>query len=103
MKQLLTLLLLVFGSAVFAATKPQVAPVPTVESHQNTIVDTKKTAQKVTKTQESTTKEPRQKDRSAKEHTSKFCNNLEGSTLGLSEYFVDFIHDSNIKLVKLLM
>lgn len=103
MKQLLTLLLLVFGSAAFAATKPQVAPVPTVESRQNAIVDTKKAAPKVVKTQEHTTKETRNKEKSAKGTTTKFCNNLEGSTLGLSEYFVNLVHDSNVKLVKLFM
>lgn len=104
MKQLLTLLLLVFGSAAFASVKPQAAPVPTVESRQNTFIDTKKTPPKTTKVQENTTKEIRHnREKPAKANTAKFCNNLEGSTLGLSEYFVDFVHDSNVKLVKLLM
>lgn len=103
MKQLLTLLLLVFGSAAFAATKPQVTPVPTVESRHNTISDTKKTPQKTARTQESTAKEPRQKEKPAKGNTAKFCNNMDGSTLGISEYFVSLVHDSNVKLVKLLM
>lgn len=99
MKQLLTILLLVFGSAAFAASKSQVTPVPTVENRHNTITDIKKTPQKVARTQESTTKEPRQKEKAPK----KFCSNMDGSTLGISEYFVSLVHDSNVKLVKLLM
>lgn len=105
MKQLLTLLLFVFGTAAFANNNKDVAP-PTSPVENN--VCTKKEGAKTAKAHEAVVKNAVQKDVQQKEkvqkrNTTKPCNSVEGSSLGLSGYFVDFIHDSNVKLVKLFI
>ncbi|MNK16389.1 hypothetical protein D3C87_345530 [compost metagenome] len=107
MKQLLTLLLFVFGTAAFANSNEQVSPSPSGESYQNINTSAKKAVKSV-KADEATAKatapkDIQQKERLQKGTTTKLCNNTEGSHIGLSGYFVDFVHETNVKLVKLFM
>lgn len=107
MKQLLTLLLFVFGTAAFANAKEQVSPTPPAESYQNINTSTKKAVKSV-KDDEAASKivapkEVQQKEKLQKGTTTKLCNNSETSHVGLSGYFVDFVHETNVKLVKLFI
>ena len=107
MKKVLTLLLFVLGTAAFASTDPY-APEQTVESHE-TGSCTKKAANKIVKAQEAlkptaTFKEAEPKEKPHKSAgTAKACTTPERSTFGISGYFVDFVHRSNVKLVNMLL
>jgi hypothetical protein len=110
MKQLLTLLLLVLGTVAFANNKEQSTPSPSAaESHQIIDTCTKKINPKAQKNNETETKnttlkeEAPQKEKTPKGVPAKACKSVEASGLGLSGYFVDFVHESNIKLVKLFL
>lgn len=102
MKNLLTLLLLVLGTAAFANTDKNTEPKPAVENHEaNTC---KKTACKPAKIQENAAKPAAvtQKEQ-RRSGTTKACTTAEKSGFGISGYFADFVHTSNVKLVKLLL
>lgn len=107
MKQLLTLLLFVFSTVAFANANKQVLPSPPAENYQNINTSTKKAVKSVkddeTASKIIATKEVQQKEKLQKGTTTKLCNNSETSHVGLSGYFVDFVHETNVKLVKLFM
>ncbi|MHA3789871.1 hypothetical protein ACX0HA_16810 [Flavobacterium hauense] len=104
MKNLLTLLLLVLGTSAFANTEKNTEPKSSAEGHETTI--TKKTAAKTAKVQEAAIK-PAATTASQKEYhtngTSKACTTAEKSAFGITGYFVDFVHRSNVKLVNMLI
>jgi len=100
MKQLLTLLLLVLGTTAFANTDKNTDPKPTTEGQEVTACKKAKTA----KFQETVAKPAvaPQKERQ-RSGTTKACTTAEKPGFGISGYFVDFVHTSNVKLVKLLI
>lgn len=106
MKNLLTLLLLVLGTAAFANTDEQTAPVSSVYNRETTV---KKEGAKTAKLQETENtakqaqKENTTKERQHKTMTAKSCTTLDKSPFSISEYFVDFVHTSNVKLVNMLL
>lgn len=100
MKNVLTLLLLVLGTSAFANTGTT-EPKPAVENHETT---NKKAACKPVKAQETAAAKPAAGHK--EKHgpgTTKTCTTVEKASFGISGYFVDFIHNSNVKLVKLLI
>ena len=102
MKNVLTLLLLVLGTSAFANTGKNTEPKPVVENHETTAC--KKAACKPAKALETTVARPA--SHSKEKHqpgTTKTCTTVEKASFGISGYFVDFIHNSNVKLVKLLI
>lgn len=107
MKNLLTLLLLVLGTSAFANTDEQTAPAPSVYNKHET--STKKEGAKAARLQETetTAKQPQTenstKERQHKTRTAKNCSTLDKSPFSISEYFVDFVHTSNVKLVNMLL
>lgn len=107
MKNLLTLLLLVLGTSAFANTDEQTAPVPSV--YNNHEINAKKEAAKAVRLQESeptakqAQKENAAKERQHKTRTAKSCSTLDKSPFSISEYFVDFVHTSNVKLVNMIL
>lgn len=108
MKKVLTLLLLVVGSVAFANTDDTAAPAPCAENHE-TLGGSKKTLCKVLKTQEAAkaAAEVKETERKEKPHrptaTNKVCSTPERSSFGISGYFADFVHRSNVKLVNMLL
>jgi len=104
MKNLLTLLLLVLGTAAFANADEQTAP--SVYGHETTA---KKEGTKTLRFQEteSTVKQAQKenpvKEKPHKSRTAKSCTTLDKSPFSISEYFVDFVHTSNVKLVNMLL
>lgn len=106
MKNLLTLLLLVLGTAAFANIDEQTAPAPSVYGHETTA---KKEGAKAVRFQEteSTVKQAQKenpvKEKPHKSRTAKSCTTLDKSPFSISEYFVDFVHTSNVKLVNMLL
>ena len=104
MKQLLTLLLLVLGTSAFANTEKNTEPKPATETHEATVC--KKTAVKPAKVQENTVAKPAAATPQKAYHnngTSKACTTAEKSAFGITGYFVDFVHRSNVKLVNMLI
>lgn len=101
MKQVLTLLLFVLGTSAFAATGDEHTPPPSVETHE-TKECKKANARQNVKSQEAQ-REPVQREKPKREGTTKTCTTAEKAPLGLSGYVVDFVHSSNMKLVKLLL
>lgn len=99
MKNLLTLMLLVLGTAAFANTDKNTEPKPASETHETSVC--RKTAAKQTKAQETATKPAATKEKS--NGTTKACTTAEKNPFGLTGYFVDFVHRSNVKLVNLLI
>ncbi|MCO6146847.1 hypothetical protein [Flavobacterium sp. NRK1] len=107
MKQLLTLLLLVFGTAAFANTDEPVSP-PSAEGHETTVTSCHKTAAKTVKTQETATSSSVkdaniEKEKPRRAGTTKTCTTVERTSLGISGLFVNFVHKTNVKLVNLLL
>lgn len=103
MKQLLTLLLLVLSASAFANTDKNTEPKPAVESHESVC---KKTAPKAVKAQETAVKPAattNAKSYQPANGTTKVCTTAEKSTFGITGYFVDFVHRSNVKLVNMLI
>ncbi|MDV6169926.1 hypothetical protein R1T16_15925 [Flavobacterium sp. DG1-102-2] len=106
MKKVLTLLLLVVGSVAFANTDD--APAPASENHE-TMGGSKKTICKALKTQETAkaAAEFKETEKKEKAHrptaTNKVCSTPERSSFGISGYFADFVHRSNVKLVNMLL
>lgn len=100
MKQLLTLLLLLLGTAAFANTDKNTEPKP---GNETTEVTTKKTTAKAAKAQDITKPATVTQKEQRSSGTTKTCTTAEKSGFGISGYFVDFVHNSNVKLVKLLL
>jgi hypothetical protein len=103
MKQLLTLLLLVLGTSVFANTDKNTDPKPVTEGHETTAC--KKAAAKPAKVQETAVTKPAATTQKAYNNTgtSKACTTAEKSAFGITGYFADFVHRSNVKLVNMLI
>lgn len=102
MKQLLTLLLFVLGTSAFANTEKNTEPKSAAETHETVC---KKTAPKAVKVQETVAKPA---VAAPKEHhpasgTTKACTTAEKTAFGISGYFADFVHRSNVKLVNMLL
>ena len=105
MKKLLILFFfLCLGSAAFAnTTEKQLSPPNTDPPTTETVA--KKNAQKA-KAQETvqiTVREEEKEQPAKKACQKKECNSVDGSKFGISAYIVDFVHNSNIKLVKMLL
>ncbi len=99
MKQLFILLLLVLGSAAYANNNEGIVPPPNTD--QETVTSKKITAKpriaepaKPVMQKETHDKMPARKTATTNECSSRF---------GITEYFVDIVHHSNVKLVKLLL
>ena len=106
MKKLLTLLLLVLGTAAFANTDKQSEPSLSIEGHEITVTIYQKTTPKTAKAQEaqaSVKEEPTEKEKPRRAGTTKTCTTVERTSLGISGLFVDFVHKTNVKLVNLLL
>lgn len=102
MKNLLTLLLLVLGTSAFAYTEKNTEPKPAAETHDATAC--KKTASKSAKVQETVAKPATAPQKEYRTNgTSKACTTAEKSAFGITGYFVDFVHRSNVKLVNMLI
>lgn len=102
MKNLLTLALLVLGTAAFANTEKNTEPKPAPEIHETT--GCKKAAAKQAKVQETSAKPATASQKEYRNNgTTKACTTAEKSTFGLTGYFVDFVHRSNVKLVNMLI
>ncbi len=103
MKQLLTLLLFVLGTSAFAYTEKNTEPKPATENHETSAC--KKTAAKPAKVQETAVTKPAAAPQrvSNSNGASKACTTAEKSAFGLTGYFVDFVHRSNVKLVNMLI
>lgn len=104
MKNLLTLALLVLSTVAFANTEKNTEPKPAPETHETT--GCRKVAAKQAKAQETSAK-PATAATNQKEYrsngTTKVCTTAEKSTFGLTGFFVDFVHRSNVKLVNMLI
>jgi hypothetical protein len=107
MKKALTLFVFVLGTAAFANTDDSFYPVPTVDNHET--LGTKKGTGKIVKAQEPSkapafkeAEQPKEKPHKSTA-TSKVCSTPERSTFGITGYFVDFVHKSNVKLVNMLL
>lgn len=100
MKQVLTLLLFMLGTAAFANNCDKSTP-PTTETHETK--ESKKNNAKQTVKSQDAQKETLQREKPGREGTTKTCTTAEKAPLGLSGYVVDFVHNSNMKLVKLLL
>ncbi len=101
MKKVLTLLLIVLGTSAFANNGKNTEPKPAVENQEATAA--KKAACKAVKAQEATAKPATSQKEKHQPGTAKTCTTVEKAPFGISGYFVDFIHNSNVKLVKLLI
>ena len=99
MKQLLFTLFFMACSATAFANSDHTLPPPNTEPVKEN------TAAKKVKMQEphaaKTTAVQPAKENHKKPSTEKLC--AESSRFGISAYFVDFVHTSNLKLVKLLL
>lgn len=103
MKKLLIVLLFALGSAAYANDKDGIGIVPPPGTEEQETISAKKVSAKP-KAEEViakpvTNKEQREKTHSKKTGTEKQCS----SRFGITEYFVDIVHHSNVKLVKLLL
>lgn len=103
MKQLLTLLLFVLGTSAFANTDKNTEPKPATEAHETAAC--KKAAAKPAKVQETAVTKPAATTQKAYHNTgtSKACTTAEKSAFGITGYFADFVHRSNVKLVNMLI
>lgn len=99
MKQLFIVLLLVLGSAAYANNNEGIVPPPNTD--QETVTSKKITAKpRIVETAKPVMqKEAHDKVPARKADTAKECS----SRFGITEYFVDIVHHSNVKLVKLLL
>jgi len=106
MKKLLILFFfLCLGSVAFANTTEKQLPPPNTDPPTTETV-AKKNAQKAKalETAQATPREEQEKEPACKKPVAKKeCSSIDGSKFGISAYIVDFVHTSNIKLVKMLL